>query len=70
MYPNLKAEIARNGLKNKELAKILGISESTFSLKLNGKFSFTLREAGILLDALHSDMDFKTLFYKIDEKGA
>lgn len=44
MFPNLNAEMARHGLKAKELAAALSISERTVSNKLNGKTEFTLSE--------------------------
>lgn len=48
----LKAEFVRNGYTQKEIAKILGISEKTLIARFkNG--GFTTREAQILIDTLH-----------------
>lgn len=39
MFKNLKAEMARNGYKNKDMADILGISRQSFEFKMRtGKF--------------------------------
>jgi transcriptional regulator with XRE-family HTH domain len=45
MYPNVIAEIKRAGLTLADVASKLGLAQSTFSQKLNGKFSFTFAEA-------------------------
>lgn len=37
MYRNLEAEMARAGITQGQLAKELGITPTTLSLKLNGK---------------------------------
>ena len=44
MFPNLNAELARRGMKKKEFAKLLDISERTAANKLCGKSEFTLSE--------------------------
>ena len=44
MFPNLNAELARIGLKRKDYAARLGISERTAANKLCGKSEFTLSE--------------------------
>lgn len=48
----LKAEMARNGITQKELAKVVGISEKTFILKMK-KGVFGTDEAQIMIDFLH-----------------
>lgn len=53
MNPNeLKAQMARYGDSNLKLAKALGISEATFSCKLNGKRNscFTQTEIQTIID--------------------
>lgn len=47
----LKAQIARKGLTQKELAKVLGITPKTFSLKLTNN-TLTLAEANKLINLL------------------
>lgn len=46
MYKNLSAEMARFNLTQKDIQNLLKISsQSTMSLKMNGKSFFTLDEA-------------------------
>ena len=47
----LRAEMARNGVTQKELAKTVGISEKTFILKMK-KGVFGTDEAQIIIDTL------------------
>lgn len=44
MYENLKAEIARAGLKNSEMADAIGVKYATLWRLLNGKQQFRLGE--------------------------
>jgi len=46
----LKAEIARHGETSGLLAKHLGVTDATFSNKLNGKTEFTQSEIGAIKD--------------------
>ena len=43
-YPNLEAEIARRGIKKKDMADKLNLTPKTFSNKLIGKTDFCVRE--------------------------
>lgn len=45
VYPNLRAEIAKRGIKIKAIAACLRISEKALSNKINGKTDFTWPEA-------------------------
>ena len=45
MYRNLKAELVRHNISNIEIAKRLGITKGTASLKVNGKAKISLDEA-------------------------
>lgn len=48
----LKAEMVRKGLKQKDVAKAIGISEKTFISRMkNGNFRFD--EAQAMIDLLH-----------------
>lgn len=52
MYNNLKAELTRYSISNIEVAKKLGITEGTASLKLNGKAIMRLEEAFLIQDLI------------------
>lgn len=43
-YAGLAAEMARNGHKAKDLANIIGITESAMSRRLRGQTPFTITE--------------------------
>ncbi len=43
-YPVLESEIAKRGIKKKDLAEMLDITYRTFAQKLNGKTEFTWSE--------------------------
>lgn len=62
MYPNLRAEIVRRGLFMADVAKELGCTESTFSLKMTGKLGFTLKEAFAIKKMLNTDLSIDVLF--------
>lgn len=44
-YPNLEAEIARRGIKKKDMADKLNLTPETFGNKLRGKTDFWIKEA-------------------------
>lgn len=57
MFKNLKAEMARNGHKNADVAKILGISRQSYEMKVRtGKIKVT--EAKKLCELYHSDFNY------------
>lgn len=62
MFRNLRAEMARVGMTGKELAKEIGITNSTFSTKMNGKALFSLDEAFKIKKALRSRLSLDVLF--------
>ena len=47
MYPNLKAEMARNNILIEKLMEVTGKSRSGVSNNLNGKGAFTVDEANV-----------------------
>lgn len=63
-YWNLKAEIKRHDLFQRDIARILGIRIATANGKINGKYSFTLEEAFKIQKALLPDCDMQYLFQK------
>ena len=62
MYPNLRAEIARRKLTMADVAKAIGLSETHFSLKMNGKYGFTLAEAFAIKKFLKTKLSIDVLF--------
>lgn len=44
-YANLKAEMARYGIKQQDIARLLNVREATISEKINGKTTFDIDEA-------------------------
>lgn len=64
MYPNLFAEIARNGLHRKEIAKTLETSIQNLGFKLNGKVDFSLTEVMKVRDTFFPTMTIDYLFKK------
>lgn len=57
MFKNLKAEMARNGHKNNDVAKILGISRQSYEVKMKtGKFKVT--EAKKLCELYNGDFNY------------
>lgn len=53
MYKNLKAEIARAGLTNPEMADAIGVKYATLWRTLNGKRQFRLGE----MTAIQSELE-------------
>lgn len=49
-YPNLIAEMAKNKIKQEDVANLLGVRPATFNLKLNGKADFWKAEIDKIMD--------------------
>ena len=62
MFPNLRAEITRKGLTMAEVADAIGLSVTHFSLKMNGKYGFTLAEAFAIKKFLKTKLSIDVLF--------
>ena len=67
MYPNCKAELARQDITLEKLAKVLGLALTTVSLKLNGKYQLTLREAKAIKKFLNVDIPLEILFEEAND---
>lgn len=67
MYTNLEAEIVRKKLSKEVIANTIGKTYTTFTLKLNGKYSFTYDEALIIQESFFPECDLKTLFKRDDD---
>ena len=62
MYMNLKAEMARKGITNEQLAKAIDINPATMSAKLNIAGRMRLDEAQKLRDLFFQGMTMDYLF--------
>lgn len=61
-FPTLEAEIARRGIKKREIANILGIEQRTLSNKLNGYTRFALEEAVKIKQTWFPEIPIEELF--------
>jgi hypothetical protein len=64
VFNNLNAEIARHRVKKGDIAKLIGKTLATFSLKLAGKTPFTYEEACLIHETYFPECDFKVLFQR------
>lgn len=62
MYPNLNAERARYNITLETLANSVGVTLSTLSLKLKGKYPITLIEAKKIKKAIGTSLPLEILF--------
>ena len=67
MFPNIRAEMARKGLTQKDVVTELQkrgftMVVPTFSAKLNKKYEFTFGEAIAIKDILGTEMSIEELF--------
>ena len=69
LFPTLKAEMARNGLKVANVAETLGITPRSAYNKITGVTKFTLNETIAIRDKHFSGWDIEVLFL-IGQKGA
>lgn len=75
MYPNLRAEIARRNLTFAEVVEGIGkesgvpISITHFSLKMTGKYGFTLDEAFAIKKFLKTKLSLDVLFQQTLEEA-
>lgn len=58
-YNNLKGLLVKNGIKQSDMAKLVGVDPSTFSFKINRKNGrdFTLDEAIKMAEAMNVKVD-------------
>lgn len=68
MYNNLDAEMARAKITRNTLAKCIGRTPSTLSLKLNGKAPLTLAECIEIKNAVNPECTVDYLFATEEEK--
>ena len=61
-YPNLRAELAREGIGVCELAEKIGINRDTLARKLSGRSALNLDEAINIQKALFPELTVEYLF--------
>ena len=62
VYPELAAEIARRGIKKKDIAKSLGICDKALNEKLRGQSPFKWQEVCVIRDRFFPDLALEFLF--------
>lgn len=62
MYRTAKSEMMKRGLTLGDVAPLMEISVGTLSLKLNGKYPITLKEAKQFKEIVKSDLPLEELF--------
>ena len=60
LYATMRGKMTEKGLTQKKMADILGISETSFMNKINGKRQWKAAEIVLIMDTLGGDFD--TLF--------
>ena len=68
MFPSLRAEMARYGLKIKDIAKLLGITPKTAQHKLSGKAHFTTNEMRKIRDTYFPNLTIDYLFFDANSR--
>ena len=68
MYPNLELAMFKRKITGREMARKLGIGESTMYKKLRGEYDFKLREAE-QISAIFPETPWRELFAREDEHG-
>lgn len=66
MFNNLKAELVRINLTQRDLAKALSIDEKTLSQKINGKSKFDVDEMWIIKKNFFPNLQLDYLFEKFN----
>lgn len=61
-YPVLESEMAKRGILKRDVIGLLGVENSTFSNKINGKRDFTLTEALAIWNEWFRDIPVDELF--------
>lgn len=61
-YPNLRAEMSRIGIKQADIAELLGVRGVTVSKKMNGKSTFNIDEAFLIKKTFFPNLSLDYLF--------
>ena len=68
MFPNLKAEMARQNINMRDLSKLTGIAYQTLYAKMTGKSDILLSHCMKIKNALGNDLTLDYLFVKEERK--
>jgi len=69
LYHNLKAEMARQGIKVKDIAELLEVRRATVSDKINGKYRFYCDEAIKIKKVFFPHLSIDYLFQSKNDKN-
>ena len=67
LFKELKSEIVRHGLYAKDLARMIHMSESELSKKLNGKRPWLMQDIFAVIDALNLDPKKITFYWPLED---
>ena len=67
MFRNLEAEMARNGIKNKDIARLLKCNSKTLNFKMSGKREFKLSEIKAIKAYIPGNFSLDFLFDEFNE---
>ncbi len=62
MFNNLEAEIKRKNIRKNDIAKAIGKTYNTLTLKMAGKYPFTYDEALKIQETFFPESEIKDLF--------
>jgi len=66
MFNKLRSKMVEQSCSTKELAQVLGISQSTLSRRFNGKHTFTIIEVGKCKERLAlTDTEVSEIFFNV-----
>lgn len=69
MFPNLNAEMAREGFSANDIAKTLDVTEKSARNKLSGRSPFTLPEAKTVIKVMFPGLTIDYLFGERPQGG-
>lgn len=70
MFPNIRAEMARQGLTTAAMAEKLKLNERTLGNKLSGKTEFTWGEVNRIRSIFFPNCSLEYLFQQINKNTA
>lgn len=68
MYKNLKAEMIKQDISIKDIAKLLNIKVDTARLKVNGKIPFRMPECKVIASLFQENNSIDYLFSESKQK--